>query len=170
MATTMKLIAKTTLGSDASSVEFTSIPATFSDLLIVYSARSARNDTYDDFKVRFNTSTSGYSSRLLYGYNTLVASVTYTEIVGLAVPGSTATANTFGSGEIYIPNYAGSTNKSVSLSSCGENNSATYVFNYAAAGLWSSTDAISRVVIDDYTGGSNIVSGSSFYLYGITKA
>jgi hypothetical protein len=170
-ATTMRLIAKQTLGSDTASVTFSDIPSTYTDLYLVYSARSAISDTYDDLKIRFNGSTTGYSCRILYGYNTTPASASFAEILGMMVSGNTATSNTFGSGEIYIPNYASTTvNKSVSLTSCSENNSSTMVFLYAAAGLWSNTAAITSLTIDDYSGGSNIKSGSSFFLYGITKA
>ena len=43
MATTCKLIAKTTLGSDAAEIDFTSIPATYTDLYLVTSIRGTRN-------------------------------------------------------------------------------------------------------------------------------
>jgi hypothetical protein len=69
---------------------------------------------------------------------------------------------------MYVPNYAGSTNKSMSSTGVQETNASGADMG-AAASLWSSTDAITQIQILPLTG-PNFVSGSSFYLYGITKA
>lgn len=171
MATTMKLIAKNVLGSDTATVTFSSIPGTMTDLLIIVSARSSRAEIVDTLKMTFNGSSSGYSDRAFQVSGTNVvsyaaSSATYNE-VGL-VTGSNATANTFGSGEIYIPNYAGSTNKSVSATTVYENNATAGYIN-ATACLWANTAAITSVALG-LTTGPNFKSGSSFFLYGITKA
>ena len=169
MPTTMKLIAKQTLGSAAADVTFSSIPSTYTDLYLVASARSARSLITDTLKVEFNGSTTGYSSRFLEGAGASgVSSSTISEIWGLTASGALSTANTFGNSEIYIPNYAGSTNKSVSGTGVQENNDGT-AYMHAAASLWSNTAAITSIKIASRVG-SNIVSGSSFFLYGITKS
>lgn len=175
MATTCKLIAKNTLGSDAGSVTFSSIPATYTDLLLVYSARSARTVfNADNVNIRFNgSSATNYSDRYLEGSSTAVGSNANNSqaqmLVGYTSTAAT-TSSTFASGEIYIPNYAGSTAKSVSSTSVTENNSgaggAAYIV--AIAGRWSLTDAITSVEVISQV--ANFVTGSSFFLYGITKA
>ena len=78
---------------------------------------------------------------------------------------STYTANTFGNSVIYIANYAGSTYKSFSKDSITENN-ATAADQGVGAGLWSNTAAITSLSL---TVTSNMVAGSTFSLYGITK-
>ena len=68
----------------------------------------------------------------------------------------------------YIHNYAGSTNKSVSVDAVGEAN-ATYAEMDLLAGLWSNTDAITSVSIKPNIG-SNFVIYSTAYLYGVKNA
>jgi len=169
MATTCKLIAKNVLGSDTSSVTFSSIPGTgYTDLLVVASARTSKTGQADDYiKIQFNSSSSNLSGRFLIGTGSAASSATDTAVyVPCAAAG--ATASTFGVSTFYIPNYAGSTNKSVSGEGAGETN-ATIAIMYATAGLWSNTAAITSVGLVPYYG-PNFVSGSSFFLYGITKA
>ena len=169
MATSMKLIGKITLGSDAADVTFSDIPGTYTDLLIVASARSSRASHSDSIHVQFNGSTSNLSSRWLWGSGGGTgSSSSSTKAFAGEFAADSATASTFGNGEIYLPNYAGSTNKSFSATGVSETN-ATVVGMSATAGLWSSTSAITSIkLLPDV--GPNFKSGSSFFLYGITKA
>jgi len=169
MATTMKLIAKTTLGSSAANIEFTSIPGTYTDLLFLGSLRSNRaGSAKDDTYLEFNGSSTNLSSRGVEANGATASSFSAAVLYGPLATGSTATADTFASGEVYIPNYAGSANKSVSISTVSETN-ATTAFAYATAGLWSNTAAITSILIKPVNG-TNFVSGSSAFLYGILKA
>ena len=175
MATTMKLIAKTTLTSNATTLTLGSggtIPQTFTDLLLVASARSTRaGDAFGDLMLRFNGDTgSNYTARYIQGNGSAASSgvVTTTGIFFHLQNASLATSNVFSSSSIYIPNYTGSTAKSVSIDNVAENNNTSAVIR-ALACLWTGTAAITSITL--YDGNSaNIVSDSSFYLYGITKA
>jgi hypothetical protein len=174
MATTCKLIAKTVLGSSASNIEFTSIPGTgYTDLLVVCSLRTDRSVHAETVKLTLNGASTNYSERMLYGDSVGVASYAQSlaYLGAIFCDSASATSSTFGNAEIYIPNYAGSTNKSVSATSVTEHNSATQNQAYitAFAGLWSSTAAITSLKLAPVTG-PNFVSGSSAFLYGITKA
>jgi hypothetical protein len=167
MPTTMKLIGKTVLSTSAATVDFQSIPATMTDLLIAISARGSAAATERNVALTFNGSATSQSSRVLEGNGTTVSSVTLTWLYGGVFAAATSTANTFGNIEIYIPNYAGSSNKSFSVSSVSENNATKGLIDLAA-GLWSNTAAINQITFS--TDGGNYVAGSSFFLYGITKA
>lgn len=173
MATTYELIASQTLASAAASIDFTSIPGTFDDLLLVCSLRGSRTDiTFDQQRIRLNGDTgSNYSTRFLYGNgSTAVSSADASNSAGLYVgyhPSSTATANTFGNSEVYIPNYAGSTNKTANITAIHETNAST-AYAWVSADIWASASAITSMSI--YTGSGNLVAGSSAYLYGITRA
>lgn len=170
MATTMKLIAKQTLGSAASSVTFSSIPATtYDDLVLFVSARTTRVLTIDGLYYRFNgdTNTANYSTRRIYGTGSSFGSDTNRDGVIFAT-GSTATASTFGNSETYIPNAFGSTAKSYSSTITNENNDAL-AYVGATAALWTGTSAISSIAIYAETG-ANIATGSSFYLFGVSNA
>jgi hypothetical protein len=169
----MKLIAKNVLGSSASNVEFTSIPGTgYTDLLLVISARSDRSGFDSDLiEMTFNSSTTGYSWRQLYGNGSSAASYSYTTayVSGGRCTGAASTSSTFGNSECYIPNYAGSTNKSISMTGVGETNATTAGMD-AVAGLWSNTAAITSIKLTASGSGVTFASGSSFFLFGISKA
>lgn len=172
MATSMRLIAKQTLTGTATSVTFSDIPGTYTDLLLICSARTDRaSNVNDGIIVTFNSNTSNYSTRALEGTGSAAQSRSFTP-AGLyltqACTGASAATSTFGNAEMYVPNYAGSTNKSVSSTCVGETN-ATGAWLSADASLWSNTAAITSMALAPITG-PNFVSGSSFYLYGITKA
>ena len=165
---TMTLIASNTVGSGGvSSVTFSSIPATYTDLVVKSSIR-ATAATSGGF-LTFNGSTSGYSEKLLYGDGSAAGSASNSG-AGFVWPfltvSSSYTANTFSSGEIYIPNYTSSNFKSVSSDVVQENN-ATASAVYLDAGLWSNTAAISSIT---FTSGSNFAQYSTFYLYGISNS
>lgn len=172
MATTCKLIAKNVLSASATNVEFTSIPGTYTDLLVVFTARCDRNDggIAQNVRVRFNgaSSDTNHSSRWLYGSGSSTASGTDTFARAGYTTQVANTSNTFASNEIYIPNYAGSTAKSFSVTAVTETNAAT-VDMAVSAGLWNDTSAITAMKF--YVGNTaDFVSGTSFFLYGITKA
>jgi hypothetical protein len=174
MANTYVLIASTTVGSGgASSIDFTSIPATYTDLVVKVSLRAANAAAYNSANLTFNGSATGYSEINLYGNSTGAVSLSNsgTFIDYIWSDAANATTSTFGNTEIYIPNYAGSTNKSVSFDITTENNAGTTNSSFAGvmAGLWSNTAAINRVTI---TAGSSstFVQHSTAYLYGIKNS
>lgn len=151
----------------AASIDFTSIPGTYTDLMVVLSARGSVSAVADEMLLTFNSSASGYSARDLYGNGSSAASSSSSGAAFIAkiwMPLATATSNTFGSAQIYIPNYAGATNKSISSDSAAETNATTTYANIMA-GLWANTSAITSITIK--FGSGNIVQYSSATLYGI---
>ena len=176
MPDTFVKIASVTVGSGgASSISFTSIPSTYTDLVLKVSARTTRNDgiTFDGLAITFNSSSSGYTNRMVYGDGSAAASlVGSTSFIswGYATGNTGVTANTFGSLDAYIPNYAGSTYKSVSLDSASENNG-TSAIAALSAGLWSNTAAITSIsMIPTSTAGINFMQYSTATLYGIKNS
>lgn len=173
MATTCKLIAKVEVGSGgAANINFTNIPGTYTDLLVVLSQRND-NSGGSAQNIRLNMNINGASTnrswRRLESYSgSVVGSDSGTDNLAGMSPGALVTSSTFSNSEIYIPNYAGSTNKSFSVTSVVENNSATNNSIQLLAALWSSTAAITQLTFSP--GSGNFVQSSSAYLYGITKA
>ena len=164
----MTLISRTTLTTTAASVTFNSIPQTFQTLKLVISARTENTASgpNDNIQLNFNRSSSNLSARQLYGTGTSAGSGTLgTQIYAGYVPSSlNATANTFGSSEITIPNYSGATNKPVSVDGVSESNIAG-MYQDIDAGLWSNTSAITSItIVTTYS----IASGSTFSLYGVS--
>lgn len=161
-------LAKTVLTGSQATITFSSIPSTYTDLCILVSARSADSAPYAILELRPNGATTNRSNTNLIKEDPNAAvSIRYTNFSSIALSGATATSNTFANLEIYIPNYAGSTNKVVSWTSVTENNNANSTYINAVAGLWSNTAAISSFTLyDSY----NFVSGSRFDLYGIKNS
>jgi len=168
MATTYTLISSVTVGSGGTAtISFTSIPQTYTDLMLVASTRTDRaSNINDELYVTFNSNTSSYSWRRLLGENSGSSDSGSTRTVFIT-DASTSTASVFGSGSIYIPNYTGSTNKSYSIDSIQENN-ATNAARQLVAGLWSNTAAITQIDLTSSTS-SNFVQYSTAYLYGISN-
>jgi hypothetical protein len=170
MATTYTLISSVTVGATAvASIEFTSIPATYTDLVVVLSGRSDTTRASDGgyAYLSFNGSSANLTSRFLYNYNGTIASGTSTNILGWNVP-SDYTANTFGNNSWYIPNYASSNYKSVGVDTVTENNSSNILMGLTA-GLWSSSSAITSIKIPTEPP-SKFVQYTTAYLYGISNA
>lgn len=169
---TYKLIQTVTVGSGGTaSIEFTSIPQTYTDLQLLVSARSSRaTDIRDEIHVRFNSNTSGYSVRTLRGDGSAVISNTgsvSTALTRMDMPDSGATANVFGSMNMYIPNYTTANQKSVSIDVAMENNAVTS-YLYMIAGLWANTAAITSITMT-FEIGPLFLQHSSASLYGISK-
>jgi hypothetical protein len=166
----MKLIESKTLATATASIEFTSIPQTFTDLVMVISARSSRaTEIRDEVQIQFNGDTSSnYSTRTLRGSGSAAISNTggTTALTRLDVPASGATSNTFGNQSVYIPNYTSAVAKSASTDSVMENN-ATESYQYIIAGLWNNTAAITSILLKPEVG--QFTTGSMVSLYGILK-
>lgn len=156
----------------ASSIDFTSIPNTYTDLVVKISARTNRSgQPNDDILVQVNGNTSAiYSQRRAVGNGASVFSDSSSgSNVGVSfATGPTATASTFGNAEIYIPNYAGSTNKSMSADGVSENN-ATTAWAGMNAFLASTTSAISSITLKPLSG-TLFDQHSTAYLYGVSNA
>jgi len=180
MATTYTLIASSNVGSGGvASITFSSIPQTYTDLKIVFSARlSANGDTFGNTKISINGTPAGtvYSARNIRANGSAVASQTFTSQDSVpnnySVNGSTATASTFSNTEIYIPNYTSTTiAKSLSIDNVTENN-ATEAWATMYAGLWnpSTQAAVTSIVLtSNYNPSELYAQHTTAYLYGISK-
>lgn len=168
---TYSLISSLTAGSGGSATfDFTSIPATYTDLHLVVTGRNTASGNDSRFSIQFNGSSSNLSQRRLYendGTN-VVTDAPAGAIQPTALNQNNYTASTFASTEIYIPNYAGSNYKTLSLNAVTSNNSTN---NYAMflAGLWSDTSAINQITLTPLSSG-NFAQYSTAYLYGVSNA
>jgi hypothetical protein len=168
MPATFTLISSVTVGSGgAANMEFTSIAATYTDLVVKITGRSDSSDT--SIELSFNNNTSNRTTIYLFGNGSSAASSNNANmfITSSIVP-STSTASTFSNAELYIPNYAGSNNKSSSVDGVSENN-ATASNMALTANLWSDSAAITSIKLTP-AGGGNFVQHSTAYLYGISNA
>ena len=174
MANTYTLIEAKTLTTTAASVTFTSIPQTYTDLLLKYSCRStstAGSDIYANLRIQFNSDTgNNYNGILFFGTGTTSGSGSYTSQSGNLFSyanGNVTTASTFSNGEVYIPNYT-SSNQKVSSVDCVVENNAAAGFTELASERWTGTSAITTIDVVSIYGSHT--ADSTFYLYGIKNS
>jgi hypothetical protein len=173
MATTYTLISSVTVGAGgAADITFSSIPQTYTDLVLKLSTRGTAADDRRQLLISYNGSTSSFTGIRLYGEDNITDSDSLSGASGYSIGitnAANSTASTFGNAEIYIPNYSGSNNKSSSTDSVFEQNSSTRYDLWMTATLWSNSSAITSIAIT-ISSGSNIAQYSTAYLYGISNA
>ena len=163
MAKTYEPIATTTIATAVSSYTFSSIPATYTDLVLANSIKLTL--TPNAIAIRFNSdTTTNYSYTYLAGDGSAASSGRGTSANGMQLDYITTTAN-FGSGRINVFNYANTTTYKTVVSR--QDYAPAYVTAYV--GLWRKTpEAITSITI--YPVGGNFEVGSTFTLYGIKAA
>ncbi len=172
MADTFVKIASATVGSGgAATIDFNSIPTTYTDLQVMVSLRKTTTGS-SDLRVYFNGTTSGYYYRHLKGTGSTVLAGGATNssyyYVEDTMPGTDYTANTFNNGIIYIYNYNSSTIRKAVLGDVVSENNATAAFASISGSYWDNTSAITSITIASGTG--NLAQYSTATLYGIKAA
>jgi len=161
------LIERIELASSAATVTFSSIPQSFTDLYILIAARTTRtNVTVDNVLLSINGqgASANISNRYLGGDGSSAFASNNGSDAGLA-NGANVTAGAYSNNSVYIPNYTKTQYKSMSVDGVMENY-AGYSVHVLAGTRWNQTAAITSITLDGANG--DLVSGSSFALYGVT--
>jgi hypothetical protein len=156
-------IATTTLSSDSAQIAFTSIPSTYTDLVLVTQVAETTNGFY---YIRFNNdSSSVYSRTYVQGNGSAASSGRNTAQTGMSSGGNPgfpdASISTFN-----IMNYANTTTFKTAMQRYNRADNVTS----AAVWLWRSTAAISSIYIVSPYGGATLETGTNVTLYGIAAA
>jgi hypothetical protein len=160
MAATYTPIASITLGATTSSVTFSSIPSTYTDLVIITNGTMASGE--ESLAIQFNSDTaSNYSTSFVYGSGSSAISSRQSSQTKIYV-GRASTENS--TSIFHIMNYANTTTNKTVLAR-GNNTSVIML----QCGLWRNTAAINTINISSW-GGFNFSSGHTFNLYGILGA
>jgi hypothetical protein len=171
MANTYVAIQTVTVTSGGSAtIAFTSIPATYTDLVLLCSLRNATASTAQSGWVKFNSTSANNSHRYFGSDGTASGSANdpaATRIYIGQVNGANSTANVFANVSIYIPNYASANYKSVFIDGVQETN-ATTAYATLSAGLWSDTAAITSISLETTSG--DYTQYSTATLYGIKSS
>jgi hypothetical protein len=158
---TYTLIASNTLGSAAASVTFSSIPATYTDLVLVSNVSGSGGNA--NLRITFNSDTgTNYSTTALSGDGTTAVSNRSTSQTAMLVVQTGASLN--GAWTTYISHfmdYSNTTTYKTALSRFVAAGSETT----ANVHLWRSTSAVTSITVATST--NNYASGSTFKLYGI---
>lgn len=169
MPATYEPIATTTT-TNAASVTFSSIPATYTDLRLVIVAQGGTSSgSYFSFRMNGDTSNL-YSDTVLVGTGASAISFreTSTDKIGFSYTDVASGSDMRSLCEIDIFSYAGATNKTVLGSVSNNQNTSTIASNLTkTVGLYRSTSAITSVtILAVYDNFPNITAT----LYGILKA
>lgn len=175
MAATYEPIATHTLGSSAASYTFSSIPSSFTDLVLVTQTRNDSPFQYDDIWICFNgdTTNANYSVTRLQGNGTSATSNYSTSSNDGAgtrswiLSDNGAGSGIFGIGITHIMNYANTTTYKTAIS---RSNTQANESVRAAVGLWRNTSAISSIKLSIRNETTNFIAGCTFTLYGIKAA
>lgn len=154
----------------AATISFSSIPSTYTDLVLKVSVRSNTSRASNGFlfDIRPNGSSTNMTRRSVYGEGTgTPQSSSGSDGYNMALNPSDYTSSVFSSTDIYIPNYLSSTNKSILTDTVSENN-ATAVLTLLGSLLWSNSSAITSITLTPLAG--NFAEYSTAYLYGISNA
>ena len=167
--TFIKIATVTVTSATQATLEFTSIPQTFTDLLITLSAR-ADTPSIDVVSLSVNgggttvgTNRTVDSSGAVPGQRSLAVN----NYQGLKQP-SNYTASIFSNIEMYIPSYTSGLNKFISSNNTTENNAIEAYMGFSGS-LWANTSAITSLSLSN-GGGGNFVQHTSATLYGIKSS
>lgn len=160
MTVTYETIATQTLGSAAATVTFSSIPGTYTDLIIIVQGTTTTGNS--NIGLQFNSDTgSNYSFNGLGGSGGAAVATRSTNATNIQTEYYGYFDQTIGNRIIHIMNYANTTTYKTVIGRGNNSNNGTSVI----VGLWRSTSAITSATVVD--GGSTFTSGSTFSLYGI---
>lgn len=169
MALTYEPISTTTLGSATATITFSSIPQTYTDLVLVIFGANSNADANDTGYMQYNSDTgNNYSDTIVYTEGNTPTSfrTTNSNAIGLwTIMGGTNTSR-YSSIIVNFQNYSNTTTYKTTLNRIGTPTSSGGWTNMSV-GLWRNTNAISSILVG---GGSNWRSGSTFTLYGIKEA
>jgi len=162
LPSTMTPIATVTLSTSTVSVTFSSIPSTYTDLVIVSQYKSVSNNYYS---MRFNGDTaSNYSRTELTGNGSAASSSRFSNEAYAYVSSIYAPTGEWGLFTSSINNYSNSTTNKTMISRCNS----TSIGTNATINLWRSTAAINTILITAI--GNGYDAGSTFTLYGVKAA
>jgi hypothetical protein len=161
-------IATTTFGSAAASYTFSSIPSTYTDLVLVgnFALASASNA----LNLQFNSDTAtNYSVTTLYGDGSAAASTKSATRNTIPVSYYVCASTTLGESALIVSvqNYSNATTYKTTLGRMNRGSASNYPGAESTVGLWRSTAAITSITISSAV---NISVGSTFTLYGIKAA
>jgi len=166
MPATYERIQSTTLGSVATSITFSSIPATYTDLRLVIVPIANGASDYNLF-VECNGVTTGYSRTRIYGNGTTATSSRATGETKWNLIAATGFKSTPSLWTLDIFSYAGSTFKTALSTGSVDYNGTGNVTRQV--NLWQNTAAITSLVISGDIA-SNFNTGTTATLYGIKAA
>lgn len=167
MALTYDSITTSTLGTNSATISLTSIPATYTDLILVLNIVSPGGSVYTP-NLRFNSDTAtNYSTTGMYGQGSSAGATSSTNATSMTLGNLVGNLGSTSPFIVQINNYA-DTNLYKSVLSRGQNTNSAGGDVSAICGTWRQTAAISSITLG--LNGGNYATGTMVTLYGIKAA
>ena len=161
---TYEPIQTTSITTNQTGITFSSIPATYTDLILIIQVITQTDDA--SLNLRFNGDTgTNYSHRSLYGEGTSPGTTSQQSAAQIRIFGEYwGTSTTIPTMvKVHIFNYAGSTNKTILSEASGDKNGGGEVGRFV--GLWRNTGAINSITINN-----SVANLTTMTLYGIKNS
>lgn len=160
---TFEAIATQTLGSAVATVTLSSIPSTYTDLVLVIT----RGGDEGSLRMYFNSDTgNNYSTTILAGTGSAANSTRQSNQNAILINGIYGATNTNTNTIVQLQNYSNTTTNKTTISRGNIPDDETV----ACVGLWRSTAAINSISITAINGTGLWLVGSTISLYGIAAA
>jgi hypothetical protein len=163
MPATYEPIATTTLSSAATNITFSSIPATYTDLRVVFVGTCTSTGS---LLCTFNNDTSPLYSQTILAGGAAASSSRTIDASQVSLNNNVNLGTVPQARYIDVFSYAGSRNKSYLAQTIADLNGSGFVEVYV--GIYRSTSAINR--LDVFSGNNTLAAGSTATLYGIKNA
>jgi hypothetical protein len=167
MAITYEPIATTTLGSATSTISFTDISGSYTDIVLIFGYKS-NTTNQPTLKLTFNGSTTGYSGTQLTGNGSAAASYRNTSAAFISIARVVGTPTTVGGMATIIMNFQNYSNTTTYKTVLARPSAAESGVE-SDVGLWQNTAAITQIDITTATS-NDFATGSVVTLYGIKAA
>jgi hypothetical protein len=164
MATYKLITSYTSTGENI--ITLNSIPQTYTDLVIKFSARGSANNQYDLIRVYINGTSDNAGAAVHMGYATY--SATYNFMNAAYTSDNASTANVFGPIEYYLSNYRVASVQKSFLFNGGAEGQVSSIQNYMGGIISTQTGAITSLSFDGEYG--TFLNNTTIYLYGILAA
>ena len=177
MANTMTLIATSTVGAGGtSSISFSDIPQTYTDLKILASTRDTRNSPGPGYlQLTLNGSSSNFTYRFVGYYNSGPGDPGGTQAgsgagnyVSFAAGIDNQSSGSYGNNEIHIARYASNLYKLISTEGVNQTNGAYPVWTNLHSTIWKTTSAVTSLSL--VPGSGTFMQHTTVDLYGIKNS
>lgn len=172
MPSTYVSIGTTSLTSTTDTVTFSSIPNTYTDLVLIAQVSTAHSNNGARLYMQFNTDTStsntNYSNHFMRGDGTTASASKDTGQPHIAYGQAGNSTDNFNTMIVNIMNYSNSSTYKTILSKSANTSTEANGSLRWTAGMWQNTNAITTITLTCDTGGHR--ANSTFTLYGIKAA
>jgi hypothetical protein len=161
MATYKLITSYTSTGENI--ITLSSIPQTYTDLVIKFSSKGSANNQYDLVRVYVNGTSDNAGGAVHMGFPTYSAD--YNFMNAAYTTDAANGANVFGPIEYYLPNYAKPSVQKSFLLLGGAEQQTSSIQNFLGGILTTQTGAITSLSFDGEYG--SFLNNTTIYLYGI---